>query len=938
MKSNVFLPSALAVAVSLALVGCGGGGGGSTSTTPPVTQPPVDGGNGNGGNGNGGDTGNGGGTTDKYNPADYDVVKPDTSANKVAVGVLDSGVEKNAYLDQSVEKVLRYIEDYQSGKLTITDLTNLGIDVQDISATKHGTLVAQIIAGQKVNGSPSGMTEGLAKDIAQIYGVSTSESGSGIGYTSAAYQAALDLKEKYGVKLFNASFGTASLNDGYAAKLTQYAVRLANGGSLVVMATGNDSLGQPTAEALLPNYDAAIEKGWLAVTGLNKEGTALYKDGDSGANKCGAAARWCLAGDYVTGPLVNPSNGGLVYFVGTSGATPQVTSAAALVWSAFPWMTNDQVRQAILTNADYIDDGSGLDKLYNETFGWGKLDIDGAVKGPQSFLKMFGENFDANVTSGLAVFSNDINGDAGLIKNGSGTLALTGDSTYLGNTAVNAGKLQVTGSIKSDVDVNRGGTLSGKGTVGSVNNNGTVSTNDGRLTIDGDYTQASTATLQYSLNNHLTVKGEAVLDGALTVGAKDRAVVTKGEHLVLDANSVVGKFNSTTSSSAFLTVKDTIVGGDKVSVDVDFADAATAGNVLGGISDASGSLTNKLMEKANEQALNGENTALTNYVAGIQKASSQAQAQAVLNSNAGALFAETPSVLLRNDSLVSAQIAQRTRQLTKQGQQGVWASTGYLETENTAKGWDAVNSEIYSVTVGADAKIGENGTVGAFVTDYKEKSEFDRSTGSSEVEMLTLGVYGKWTNPDLYYVSATAQYGLGDVEFERQVTNIDSVETSVSKADLDKLGVYAELGQEISKGKLALTPYVGLSHNQVSMDSLKETSDMGVSVADLTAKETKSHLGLRADYAFNPSLDFGGYVEYAYAFDRKLPTVYLASNVAEDLAVGYQAPSFDKDFLMYGLSFNYQTAGKNWNIFGDAAGNALNNGDYQVQVGLKYAF
>jgi hypothetical protein len=64
----------------------------------------------------------------------------------------------------------------------------------------------------------------------------------------------------------------------------------------------------------------------------------------------------------------------------------------------------------------------------------------------------------------------------------------------------------------------------------------------------------------------------------------------------------------------------------------------------------------------------------------------------------------------------------------------------------------------------------------------------------------------------------------------------------------------------------------------------------------------------------------------------------LTSNIDHSVDVRYRAPSFDKDFLLYGLGFNYLTANSKWNIFGDVAGNALNAEDYQMQLGLKYAF
>lgn len=936
MSNKVFLPTVLAIAVSAALVGCGGGGGGSAATSPTVTQPPV-----------AGEQPGTGGTPEQpkvptYNANDYGVTEPNTSGNLVKVGVLDTGVSANAYLEDSVQKVFRYIKDYESGLLSIEDLTNLGIDMQDIDPQKHGTIVAQIIAGKKPENPTlfeSNMVEGIAKDIAQIYGVSTSSGNDGLGYASSAYLGALDLNEKFGVKLFNGSFGTRDSSEAYLSELRQYAVRLADGGSLVVMSTGNNGFTKPHDEALLPTGDAAIEKGWLAVTGLNQSHTDLYKAADgSGANHCGAAARWCLAADYIVGPIMG-SNNQLVMFYGTSGSAPQVTSAAALVWSKYPWMTNDQVRQVLLTSADYMDDGSGLDKLYNEKFGWGALDIEGALKGPQSFLKIFNENFEANVTSDLAVFGNNINGDAGLIKSGAGTLALTGDSTYAGKTVVDDGKLQVVGSITSNVDVNPLGTLSGRGTVGAVQNNGVVSTKDGRLTVDGSYVQGANAVLDYELNNHLTVNGEAKLDGLLQVGAKDKTFVTKGDHLVIDAETVVGGFAQTESTSLLLSVNGVKTVDGKVSVEIDFADAAKAGTVAGGISAASGELTNKLMQKANDQALNGESSKLVDYAVNIQGIANAEVAQAVLNSNSGALFGETPSVLLRNDTLVTAQVTQRTHQATKRGVAGVWASTGYMENESKADGWDTVDSEIFNASVGADFQVGENGLLGAYASDYTEKNAYDASNGTSEVSLTTLGVYGKWSNPnDLFYVSGLAQYGFGDVEFKRNVTDGTINELAHTESDLDKLGLYGELGYNFSFDRFDVTPYFAVSHNKVSMGAVRESSDIGVSVDDVTAKENKSHVGVRFDYALSNQLAVGGYAEYAYAFDRSLPNVSLKSNVDADVAVEYQAPSFDKDFMLYGVGFNYLTPNSQWNIFGDVAGNALNSDDYQVQLGLKYAF
>ncbi len=73
-------------------------------------------------------------------------------------------------------------------------------------------------------------------------------------------------------------------------------------------------------------------------------------------------------------------------------------------------------------------------------------------------------------------FSGVIGGTGGLSKVGGGTLGLTGVSTYTGPTNIDAGVLNVTGSLASTVFANNGGTLTGNGTVGglAVASGGTV--------------------------------------------------------------------------------------------------------------------------------------------------------------------------------------------------------------------------------------------------------------------------------------------------------------------------------------------------------------------------------------------------------------------------------------------------------------------------------
>ena len=61
-----------------------------------------------------------------------------------------------------------------------------------------------------------------------------------------------------------------------------------------------------------------------------------------------------------------------------------------------------------------------------------------------------------------------ISGDKTLTKVGTGTLTLSGINTFTGGTLVNAGTLQVNGSIQGNVVVSAGGTLAGSGEVGDI--------------------------------------------------------------------------------------------------------------------------------------------------------------------------------------------------------------------------------------------------------------------------------------------------------------------------------------------------------------------------------------------------------------------------------------------------------------------------------------
>ena len=183
-------------------------------------------------------------------------------------------------------------------------------------------------------------------------------------------------------------------------------------------------------------------------------------------------------------------------------------------------------------------------------------------------LDLSGTAFTTNDDNASTTFSGVVSGTGSLIKEGTGTLTLSGTNTYTGGTTVSGGTLEVgdaahpLASIAGPVAVDAGGTLRGHGIVhGSVMNSGTVFPGGtiGILTVNGNYTQASTGTLNIEMtpndttpgvgSDQLNVTGSATLAGKLAVSGT--GTVGESYDIVHAANGVNGTFTQTSYNPAF---------------------------------------------------------------------------------------------------------------------------------------------------------------------------------------------------------------------------------------------------------------------------------------------------------------------------------------------------------------------------------------------------
>lgn len=172
----------------------------------------------------------------------------------------------------------------------------------------------------------------------------------------------------------------------------------------------------------------------------------------------------------------------------------------------------------------------------------------------------FGGDIDIG-TAGTVVFDqaadgsydHRISGDGTLVKRNAGTLVFSGDHGFSGSTRIEAGGLQVDGSLPGDLVIASGAILSGTGMVGRVSapagsfvDPGNAAYPFGTLTVAGDFAGGGTVRIntvlgdEHSDTGRLVVQGDvsgrsALLvnpwsgDGAMTEGDGIQVVQVDGE-------------------------------------------------------------------------------------------------------------------------------------------------------------------------------------------------------------------------------------------------------------------------------------------------------------------------------------------------------------------------------------------------------------------------
>lgn len=861
--------SAVLVWLALGLSACGGGGGGGntrpTQPPPPSTPPPPS------------------SSTVPQPPIDAQLTLTNTYAAHnagytgagVTIGIVDTGVTStHPALTGRVVKELTYVN---------PSTNNLNVD--DVNG--HGTYVAEIAAGKPFGQFAGGIATGANIVSARIISDSAPDDNGSAPPAPVTASDAVPLGQvnsdliANNVKVMNNSWGGISWNSSDAATTKgfhdAYSPFINSWGGLVVFAAGNDSQANPSTIAALPSLAPDLQKGWLTVVATNSNNPTQL---ESYSNQCGIAMNYCLAapGDVIVSGKSDTSTANETYWIveGTSLSAPQVSGAAALVWQAYPYFTNDLVRQTLLGTADPLGGSQP-----NPTFGYGELDVGKAVNGPQQF------NWgDVTVSfSGSSSWNNPISGAGGLIKQGTGTLTLTQPSSFTGLTQVQGGML-VAKSLASSVNIGAQGVLSGTPAIGgSVTNAGVLAMAGSDVTVGGNYTQQGAGRLAVSLGSALRVTGTATLGGGdLYVTGINQGYQANAHTDVLTANAgISGTFSSLNVATGVLLSATLNYGSTDAWLNVSQVQAsAVTGMTYTPASFGAAQRIDGAFNQINTQTSAGSSIVTGNPLpssfvdgaASLQQTASVSALQQSLNSLSGQLHAASAAMTFDAIDAGTRALSQRFDQLGDVRAVGGWnQSLGSYGSMNRS-GYNSVGYDLNGWMVGQDRRIGGNGVMGFAVSQSQNLGRLDEFADQGRSRAVEGMLYGGLVQDQWY---AMGRMGMGSYreDMRRHLELGSDVQSVASNTNGSYDIAYGESGYRMQWGGVHVTPYMSMQYANIRTDGFNEFGGDGFGLKALgqNIERWQGGAGLRAgrDWTFSGggSLSLQAHMLWQRAFSMR---------------------------------------------------------------------
>lgn len=698
---------------------------------------------------------------------------------------------------------------------------------------------------------------------------------------------------------------------------------------LMVFAAGNESHGQPGLMATLPRYMPELESHMLSVAALDQSGNLA-----SYSNQCGVSKDWCITapGDmWVTTqqdgvPVLDDESG-------TSFAAPLVTGAAALLKERFGYMSMSQVRDVMLTTAATLDG-----ERVSERYGWGLLDLENAVRGPQQLLGNETYTLAANTHDS---WSNSLVAGGRLTKAGDGSLALEGESNQF--TAlrveggrltlthdnqltqggdVHSGELQVNGSLQGlHLNVEQPGILSGGGTLqADTRIQGTLvagTASGGSLTFRNHLALEPGSTTRLGAGQGIHLSGSqavAELGGTLVLApATQRSVPS---HSVLTAENGArysGRFEALQQDPGLLAQglrNDLFFGTEQISVGV-YGQALPGQERLSRNAQAGAALLNDLRDSSLALGRSGYNSWLHQALATHNLGGLEQRIGGQVHADALGYLLQQPQRL--QDDLL-AQLGQADRLA---GGSHLW-----LERRNSdlrhdaARGINDSKENTQSVQLGLTLALDEQRAVAGSFSRSDAKVSGNAARVEAEITQLSLG--GRYALDSLSagpFVGAQLNAGYLDLDSKRDLGPLGSAKGD-SSSWLYSAGVHG--GYRWQADELFIEPRLGLKTSRVDVKGFSEKgSDVNLTMSDRHLSSTSAQF----------DVSVGHYSQLG------------AWTLAPTAALGYQRllngdqPSLWAETA--GLGVRQESAGQGKDRFNGSLGIAANHGAWTLSGTLE---
>ncbi|MDG6317489.1 autotransporter domain-containing protein [Glaesserella parasuis] len=847
---------------------------------------------------------------------------------------------------------------------------NAGLDRRVKGHSKsHGTMAAGVIDLKNKN--------------ATIYAYSAENQGS-----STMSATNLHYEEPYnrGVRIFNNSYGNNPHKDSVKnrgweslASLPLYVklAEMAEKDSIFVWASGNEGKDKingrseyATVEGHVPVIRDGARKGWIVVTSVNSHNNGLTEY----ASKIGDRAKnWGIAapGEWY---LFD----GKVRTEGTSFATPVVTAAVANVWEKFDWMDHHLVTQTILSTANKLN-SSDVTEEPNERVGWGILNQDRALNGPARFdTKLLTDDNKTHVVAKLDykhhtdrtkyTWSNNIQGDAGFKKQGTGTLYFTGSNSYSGNTVIENGTLVIGNELKqSTVEIQSQGTLLTKNLnnsqtevkiVKNVDNKGSLEVYGKGLIIEGNYTTSNNARTVIDIDkSKLKVNGTVNLQGSYIVADVENIneVVQREPQTktIIESPNAIKNYNGnykiSDQANPYIDLKEIKLNNENKEIiatykrnDTEFVLNAANESSLKNVYTARS--LDLILDSASDSGNTNRN--LRSTALSFMNAKPQAVASAV-DSLSGEIYPAVHQVALNSIKTLNRQIAKQqfsNIQDIKSYHIYTQLATQSLKLyQNDDFGFANLKNSADSQLVGIDKQFNAF-TFGMGLQRVHQKlsplSSKDQQVGKVDLKQHSFALYGKYDWNKWYYLS---QISFTDIKGKLDRTLLLPNGTQAIKADLKlrNYSFYNETGLNLQYEKLRFNPYVALHINRLKQDSINEKEDLALSIDKYHKTHYGYELGLRLNQSLSEKLNINLDISYLYnknSMDNIVNGKYIISDTETKL-YGMRLPRYE---FKTSLGMGYYLT-ENLNIYANIAyyrlwNNPMKSYYKEGNIGAKYYF